>query len=508
MPTKKRCPNGSRKNKITGRCVKNKTVTNPVIKDEIKDKKERQSSPIKNINKTQKRKKCPTASAPEKPLYNPKTNRCILNNAANRRRISILKSATNKKVSKPIIIEPTPKPIVKVKKCPQQKPLYNPETKRCLKNTVANLKKLGLEFKQKTDKIKETHKFKNIMKSINLDSKTPDLLFDFDKKLDNLWQGKSYKLVIVLYYILQRHNNVCFFSGKIDTPRKRINYDKFHISFIRLDPDEYKYKYQNSYNQDTDIIIENNYDETIPVGLFRTLFTGEKPRKVSITDIFTVPKAFNLKKIIDNCKKNNKRFFIGLIYLGNFINNYNHKAHENSFIYDIEKQELEVFEPNGAIADDIAEMFNTKDFFNYLLEYFLKNGIPVKKFYKPMDYCLRGPQALDYKSHKEIKNAPGGYCGAWSLYYLDARLSNPNIPRDLLITFITKEFQNNSAIFINSYSNFVLTNFLTNVLEIQKKKRKYPTLLKNFQKGKLTRHEQYYINNKLIEEITRLMIRI
>ena len=526
MPTRKRCPNGTRRNKTTGRCEpKQDTQTRKIT---------RKSSPYKSktkrntIKKTPSPKKTPQPQPqPEKvcpshkPLYNPKTKRCIMDTPANRKRIMYLKSGIEKKVPEPVIVEPKKTPSPKKttqpqpqpqpeKRCPPEKPLYNPTTRRCLKNTLANLRKLGLEFKQKVDKIKDTPKFKNIMKSINLDSKNPDLLFDFDEKLDNLWSGTSYKIIIVLYYILQKHNNVCFFSGKIDTPRKRINYDKFHIQFIRFNQDNYKNRYQPKFNKETDIIIENKYDETISVNLFKRLFTSEKPRKLNFVDVFMVPKGINLKKIIDNCKKNNKRFFIGLIYLGNYINSNTekHNAHENCFIYDIEKQELEVFEPNGSFAYDLAEMFNTKDFFNYLLEFFLNNGIPVKKFYKPIDYCVQGPQAYDYYSMKNIKNAPGGYCGAWSLYYLDARLSNPNIPRDVLITFITKEFQKNSAVFINSYSNFVLTNFLTNVLEIQKKNRQYPDLLKNFQEDKLMWNEEDHINNKLVEEITRLIIRM
>ena len=77
---RKRCPNGTRKNPKTGKCVN-------VKKSKIQ----------KQVKKTMKKKKvCP----PEKPLYNPETNRCIKNTALNRKKLGL--------VVKPVV-KPTPK---------------------------------------------------------------------------------------------------------------------------------------------------------------------------------------------------------------------------------------------------------------------------------------------------------------------------------------------------------------------------------------------------------------
>ncbi len=113
---RKRCPNGTRKNPQTGNCE-------PIRKKTMKQGRK------KNIvakGKTQK-KKCP----PNKPLYNPQTNRCVTDNAANRKKLANINVVENKEVKKR-----------SQKKCPSNKPLFNPKTNRCVKDTVLNRRKI------------------------------------------------------------------------------------------------------------------------------------------------------------------------------------------------------------------------------------------------------------------------------------------------------------------------------------------------------------------------------
>jgi len=226
-------------------------------------------------------------------------------------------------------------------------------------------------------------------------------------------------------------------------------------------------------------------------------------RNRKIVQFMTVPINLDLAQQIQKCKKNNRRFLVGLIYLHNQPE---HKAHENSYIYDIKKQELEIFEPNGGNAININKNFKVKQFYKVFLDYFKQNNIPVKKFYKPIDYCVRGPQLYDHYTTNKINNPPGGYCAAWSVYYLDARLSNPNIPRNILIRFMENSFKEDSAIFINSYTQYVFTNFLTNILDVKKIERDYPTFLNNFKKDSLTRNEKKYLGDILVKEMSQLVI--
>ena len=535
---RKKCPNGTRKNKNTGRCIKIKGKRCPngtrknkdTGKCESKyDTKIKSPTQIKSIIKT--RKVCP----PNKPLYNPKTNRCVLDSEVNRKKLGqieikdtikdtikkkeqvrkvcppnkplynpktnrcVLDSEVNRKKLGQIEIKDTIKDTIKKKEqvrkvCPPNKPLYNPKTNRCLMNTMANMKKLGLEFSQKPDDIEQTKKYKKFDTKINLDFRKADLLENFNKVTDNIWQGNMYKILMGMYYVLSRHSNVCFLSGEIDTPRKRVDFEKFNIIYIITTKRTFDFSNKYGNLNDSEILSKKEYE----------LMKKQKGKKVKtkMIEYMSVSKGFNLKKNIENCKKNNKRFAIGLIYL---LNREKNEAHENSYIYDIEKHELEIFEPNGGDVNDIKELFNVDNFYSEFLEYFKKNKIPVKRFYKPINYCPIGPQYNDSYSTYLIQNAPSGYCAAWSIYYLDARLSNPNIPRDLLITTMNIKFRNESAVFINSYSTFIIMNFLNNVLDFDKLKNKYPTFLKNFNEGKLTKPQRIYLNEQLIKEIDTLI---
>ena len=76
MIKRSRCPNGTRKNKKTGNCEPKKSNSKKGTK-----KKALQSS-----------KKCPK----NKPLYNPITKRCVLNNKANQKKIKKILSGLNK----------------------------------------------------------------------------------------------------------------------------------------------------------------------------------------------------------------------------------------------------------------------------------------------------------------------------------------------------------------------------------------------------------------------------
>ena len=261
--------------------------------------------------------------------------------------------------------------------------------------------------------MKKTKEFKQLSAHINVDSSKADLLENFDKVLDNIWQGSMYKLLIAMYYVLKRHKNACFLSADVNTPQKRINYEKFNIMYKK---DRRFYPYSGM-----DIVYRKDDKNKQRIRSNRT-----------VVDYMMVPKTLNIKQQIEKCKKNNKRFVIGLIYFNNMLT---HSAHENSYIYDIQNQTLEIFEPNGAVDYIFNKKYGLKNFYKEFLNYFKEIGIPIRKFYKPMDYCpSRGPQSYDYYTSRLIKNPPGGYCAAWSIYYLDARLSNPNVPRDLLIT--------------------------------------------------------------------------
>ena len=172
------------------------------------------------MSKAKTRKVCP----PKKPLYNPKTDRCVMDTPLNRKKISLLKESKPK--------PPTPKPQPKLEPKPHKILCHqNTCTKQMFVKYFSNLKKLGLEFKQKTETMKKTKEFKQLSAHINVDSSKADLLENFDKVLDNIWHGSMYKLLIAMYYVLKRHKNACFLSADVNTPQKRIDYEKFNIMY-------------------------------------------------------------------------------------------------------------------------------------------------------------------------------------------------------------------------------------------------------------------------------------
>jgi hypothetical protein len=159
------------------------------------------------------------------------------------------------------------------------------------------------------------------------------------------------------------------------------------------------------------------------------------------------------------CKANGKRFMIGMIDIG--LGHGHGHGHANSLIYDVERQELEIFEPHGSLYIEDTESMRRTEMYKAVHADFKKH-IPVTKFYPPMDYCLVGPQLADSSdasiaNARMIKDKPGGYCAAWSLYYLDLRMSNPDIPRkDLIQKFMRSGFRERSLSFINAYSKFIV----------------------------------------------------
>ena len=122
---RKRCPNGMRMNKTTKKCEK-----------------------ISVKGKKTMKKKCP----PNKPLYNPKTDRCITDNPLNRKKLGM---APARKSEPSVAPAPKPKAVVNKRKvCPPNKPLYNPKTNRCVTDNALNRKKLGMAPAPKQNKNK------------------------------------------------------------------------------------------------------------------------------------------------------------------------------------------------------------------------------------------------------------------------------------------------------------------------------------------------------------------
>ena len=69
-------------------------------------------------------------------------------------------------------------------------------------------------------------------------------------------------------------------------------------------------------------------------------------------------------------------------------------------------------------------------------------------------------------------------------------------------------FKDDSAIFINSYTHYVFTKFLTNILDVKKIERKFPDFYNHFKRDALLRKEREFLEDLLVKEMSNLLIKM
>lgn len=110
--------------------------------------------------------------------------------------------------------------------------------------------------------------------------------------------------------------------------------------------------------------------------------------------------------------------------------------HANTLLYDRVKKQAWRFEPYG-----IAEVNDTKPMDNILQE-MLEQVYGKITYMNPDDYLaglnFQMVDGEDYVINKNLGD-PGGYCLAWSLWFIDAVLSHPDVDVDVMLRdFFTK----------------------------------------------------------------------
>ena len=158
-----------------------------------------------------------------------------------------------------------------------------------------------------------------------------------------------------------------------------------------------------------------------------------------------------LNNIINSTRRNgNKRFaavFISLIY--------DKMLHANVLIYDLKNMTVERFEPYGNTMgidggiDDVLEE-----------ELTWNTGL---KYIKPDNYLpVAGFQTVSDENNSINKNAGdfGGFCLAWSLWYLETKLKNPDVASKILVDKVINKISKLDIKFseyIRNYSNKINT---------------------------------------------------
>ena len=166
----------------------------------------------------------------------------------------------------------------------------------------------------------------------------------------------------------------------------------------------------------------------------------------------------NFSNYFDKCLKNNNKRFI-IIPLGIELK---HGSHSNYIIYDKKTKELERFEPNGSTE---PSGFNYNSFLldNLIEQKFAGLVDDEIKYYAPKDFLPKvGFQIFDVYDKKKNIGDPGGFCASWSLWYVDMRLTYPDIDREKLVHILIKNIKQNNLSFRN-----VIRDFSFNIINIR-----------------------------------------
>lgn len=163
-----------------------------------------------------------------------------------------------------------------------------------------------------------------------------------------------------------------------------------------------------------------------------------------------------LKEIIEN---NNKklsecRWFIVPIGI-----EFESQSHANYLLVDIKLMEVERFEPHGS-SPPIGLNYEPELLDMFIHSYLEESGLKFK-YFKPKDYLPKiGFQSIEISELKsDYIGDPNGFCALWCIWWIDMRLSNPNISRNKLVMYLNKELINENVSYkklIRDYSQYVI----------------------------------------------------
>lgn len=138
--------------------------------------------------------------------------------------------------------------------------------------------------------------------------------------------------------------------------------------------------------------------------------------------------------------------------------------HANYIIYDVEKMEMERFEPYG-YKTPFRFDYDPDKLDNELYEKFKEVNSKII-YVKPKDFMPKiGFQLLDAIEENTSKiGDPGGFCALWSIWYADMRLIYSDIERADLVKELIKDIKTNNISFKN-----IIRNYSKNIVELRDK---------------------------------------
>lgn len=139
-------------------------------------------------------------------------------------------------------------------------------------------------------------------------------------------------------------------------------------------------------------------------------------------------------------------------------------SHANYMIYDKETNEVERFEPHGSTTP-LGFNYNPELLDEKLGQIYSKLADKVK-YVSPREYLPKvGFQILEeYESNKKKIGDPEGFCGLWSILWVDYRLMYKELSREKLVKYMIKSIKEQNLSFKN-----IIRNYGRNVIEIRDK---------------------------------------
>lgn len=277
-----------------------------------------------------------------------------------------------------------------------------------------------------------THKY------VKLITKYPNVII-------STFSGSTIDVLSGLIYLVKKFNNI---DNTNSRENSKANYVLSSINIIKDKTDIVICKKNNSFS--------SHFDENLSPDQICEIL-GFEIMWINKNIVFPINKNITINSILDWAVKNKSngcRWFIVpiAIELGSFF-------HANYLVVDIEMMEIERFEPHGShppvglnYEPELLDMFIS----SYLNESSLEF-----KYFRPKNYLPKiGFQTIEINELKsDYIGDPNGFCALWCIWWVDMRLSNPNIPREKLVKQLNKELINNKISYkklIRDYSQYII----------------------------------------------------
>jgi hypothetical protein len=199
---------------------------------------------------------------------------------------------------------------------------------------------------------------------------------------------------------------------------------------------------------------------------------------------------------ISKALKTKKRFII--IPVGIILES---GGHANYLIIDKEKKEIERFEPNG-YSNPYGFNYNQETLDN-ILKLKFDDYISDLKYIKPKDYLPKiGFQNIDGgEMYKKIAD-PLGFCAIWTTWYVDIRLTYPNIDRKKIINDTIGNIKRMQISFKN-----LIRNYSKNITDVRDKfLNKYNIDINDWINENIKDETSIHIKNDIQKIIKKIII--